>query len=49
MSELLTDLLTSFLLQEYSRDADVVLMLQYVKVRREEILKLEAGGRSPPD
>ena len=43
LSELLTDdaLLTSFLLREYSRDADVLLMLQSVKARREEILKLE--------
>ena len=43
MSELLTydDSLTSFLLREYSRDVDVVLLLQSVKARREEILKLE--------
>ena len=43
MSELLTDddLLTSCLLREYSRDADVLLMLQSVKARREEILKHE--------
>ena len=43
MSELLTDdyLLMSFLLREYSRDVDVVLLLQSVKVRKEEILKLE--------
>ena len=43
MSELLTDddLLTSFLLREYSIDADLVLLLQSVKARKEEILKLE--------
>ena len=43
MPELLTDdgLLMSFLFRKYSRDVDVVLMLQPVKVRWEEILKLE--------
>ena len=43
MSESLTDndLLTSLLFREYSRDVDVVLMLQSVKARRDEILKLE--------
>ena len=43
MSKLLTDdnLITSFLLREYSEGVDVVLMLQFVKARREEIFKFE--------